>query len=61
MQFLKIYVDIIYIIVGENIIATIKMRKNFCYPLKIVFFKYCDSTIGLFSIAPHLVIDLPTL
>ena len=24
--------------VGENIIATIKMRNNFCYPLKVVFF-----------------------
>ena len=31
--------------VGENIIATIKMRNNFCYPLKVFFF----------SIAPHLV------
>ena len=24
--------------VGENIIATIKMRNNFCYPLKMVIF-----------------------
>ena len=24
--------------VGENIIATIKMRKKFCYPLKMVIF-----------------------
>ena len=40
--------------VGENIIATIKMRNNFCYPLKMF-------NIGLFSIAPHLVIALPTL
>ena len=28
---------------GENIIATIKMRNNFCNPLKMVFFQYCDS------------------
>jgi hypothetical protein len=25
------------------------------------FIQYCDSNIGLFSIAPHLVIALPTL
>ena len=31
--------------VDENIIATIKMRNNFCYPLKMV-------------IAPHLVVAL---
>ena len=37
--------------VSENSIATIKMRNHFCYPLKIV----------IFSIAPHLVIALPTL
>ena len=24
--------------VGENIIATIKMRNNFCYPLKMAIF-----------------------
>ena len=47
--------------VGENIIATSKIRNNFCYPLRIVIFQYCDSNIGLFSIAPHLVIALPTL
>ena len=34
-------------IVGENIIATIKIRNNFCYPSKMV-------------IAPHLVIYIPT-
>ena len=30
--------------VGENIIATIKMRNNFCYPLKMVIwtFLYCS-------------------
>ena len=39
--------------VGEKIIATIKMRNNLCYP----FYR----NIGLFSIAPHLVIALPTL
>ena len=31
------------------------MRNNFCYPLKMVIFQYCDSNIELFSIAPHLV------
>ena len=45
--------------VGENIIATIKMRNNFCYPFKMVIFRY--RNIELFSIAPHLVIGLPTL
>ena len=48
--------------VGENIIANIKMRNNFWYPLKMVIFQYYDSNIaiGLFSIAPHLVIALTT-
>jgi hypothetical protein len=39
----------------------IKMRNNFGYPLKNVIFQYYDSNIGLFSIAPHLVIALPTI
>ena len=43
------------ITVDENIIATIKMRINFWDPLKM------DSNIGIFSIAPHLVIGLQTL
>ena len=47
--------------VGENIIATIKMQNNFCYSLKMVIFPIYDSNIGLFSIAPHLVIALSTL
>ena len=29
--------------VGENIIATFKMRNNFCCPLKMVIFQYCFS------------------
>ena len=37
--------------VGENIITTVKMRKYFWYPLEMV----------IFTIAPHLVIALPTL
>jgi hypothetical protein len=37
--------------VGENIFTTIKMWNNYWYPLKMV----------IFSIAPHLVIALPTL
>ena len=28
--------------VGENIIATIKMRNNFCYFLKVATFLYCS-------------------
>ena len=47
--------------VGEIIIAIIKMRKYFWYPLKILDFQYCDSNIGLFPFAPHLVIAHPTL
>ena len=43
----------------KNIITTIKMRNNFCYPFKMVIFWY--PNIGLFSMAPHLVIALPTL
>ena len=42
--------------VCENIIANIKMRNNFWY-----LFQYCDSNIGLFFIAPHLIIALPPL
>ena len=36
---------------NENIIGAPKM----------VIFQYCDSIIGLFSIAPNLVIDQPPL
>ena len=39
-------------IVDKNIIATIKMQNNFWYRYR---------NIGLFSLAPHLVIALPTL
>jgi hypothetical protein len=34
----KIYGLLFVCTVGENIIATIKMRNNFCYPLKMVIF-----------------------
>ena len=44
--------------VGQNIIATIKMRKKIGTLKRWLFF---DSNIGLFSIALHLVIALPTL
>ena len=42
--------------VEENIIATIKMRNNFCYPLKLVIFPILLSQYWTF-----LVIALPTL
>ena len=32
------YIYCIHYTVGENIIATIKMRNNLCYPLKMVNF-----------------------
>ena len=41
--------------VSENVIATNKMRNNFCYPFGIF------RNIGIFSIASHLVITLTTL
>ena len=44
--------------VDENIIATIKMRNNFCYPLKMVIFQillqflyeFCRLVHGFFSV-----------
>ena len=49
----SIHAIISHCTVGENIIDTIKMQNNLCYP--------SDSNIGLFPIAPHLVIALTTL
>ena len=43
---------------GKNIIATIKIRNN--YAAIHSFFQYCDSNIGLFSIAPCKFIILNT-
>ena len=43
--------------VGEKIIATMKMRNDFCLLFKNSNF----SNIRFFSFAPHLVIDLLTL
>ena len=43
-----------YTIFGENTIATTKIRNNYA-PSKHSFFQYCDSNIGLFSIAPCIV------
>ena len=43
-----------------NKIATIKMRNNFYYPLKMVIFPILQLQYLTF-IAPHLVIALPTL
>ena len=36
--------------VGENIIATIKMQNNLCYPLKIVIFSNIAFAILDFSL-----------
>ena len=44
--------------VGKNIIGAIKSEIIFGALLKYHF--SCDSNIGLLSIAPHLVIALPT-
>ena len=38
-----------------------KCENNFGTLYKRLFFQYCDSNIGLFSIATHLVIALQTL
>ena len=46
--------------VGENIIATIKIRKNYGASNH-SFFQHCDSNIGLFFIAPCKVITLNPL
>ena len=43
--------------VGENIIVAPKMQKDYYVTIKLFFF----PNVGLFSIAPHLVIDPPTL
>ena len=43
--------------VGENIIVTTKIRNNYV-AIQHSFFKYCDSNIGLFSIASCKVITL---
>ena len=37
--------------VGENIIVTKKIRNNYG-AIQLLFFRYCKSNIGLFSIAP---------
>ena len=40
----------------------VQSAKILVLPLKCGnFFQYCDSNIGFFSIAPHLVFTLPTL
>ena len=41
--------------VGENIIATTKKQNNYV-AFQSFIFQYCDSNIGLFSIAPCKVI-----
>ena len=47
--------------VGENIIGAPKMRYIFGSLSKCSVFQYYNSNIRLLSIAPHLVIALPTL
>ena len=47
-----------YCIVGENIIASIKKRNNYVAIQSFIFLQYCDSNIGLFSIAPCKVVTL---
>ena len=47
--------------VGENIIATIKIRNNFGYPLKMVNFSNIAIAKLNFFIAPHLDNALTTL
>ena len=42
--------------VGENIIATTKIRNNYC-AIQSFIFQCCDSNIGLFTIAPCKVIS----
>ena len=46
-----------YYTVGENILLPPKYEKNMV-PSNHSFFQYCDSNIGLFSIAPCKVITL---
>ena len=45
---------------GENIIATTKIRNNYG-AIQSFIFQYCDSNIGLYSIAPSKVITLNPL
>ena len=57
--------------VGENIIATIKIRNNFCYPLKLVIFPilqyfplcilFCISSLLFFYRSLSKVVALPTI
>ena len=46
--------------IGENIIATTKIRNNYA-TIQSLFFQYCDSNIGLFSIASFKFITLISL
>ena len=47
--------------VGENIIATTKIRNNYGAIQSFIFPIYCESNIGLFYIAPCKVITLNPL
>ena len=58
MQYKSYHTYYVYMIqiytVGKNIIATTKIQKSF-------IFKFCDSNIRLFSIAPCKIITLNPL
>ena len=47
--------------VGEKILLLPPKYEIVMVPSNHSFFQYCDSNIGLFSIAPDLVIALPSL
>ena len=46
---------------NENFISAPKIQNNFCALPKCLIFQFCDSNIGFFSNAPHLVNALPKL
>ena len=48
---------LIFFLYGYHYFNSCFLKVAYCKYYK---FKYCDSNIGLFSIAPHLVIALPT-
>ena len=47
--------------VDQNQSRLLNVKEAYWISSNSSFIQYCDSNIGLFSIAPPLVIDLPTL